>query len=42
MWSMTTSQLPTPTLQPLTDVKNLLPVADESEGSCCGGGSCGV
>jgi hypothetical protein len=36
---MTSSQLPTPTLQPVADDKNLLTVV-ESAGSCCGGGSC--
>jgi hypothetical protein len=36
---MTSSQLPTPTLQPVAEEKNLLTVV-ESAGSCCGGGSC--
>jgi len=38
---MTTSQLPTPTLQPIGDEKVLLTVV-ESAGSCCGGSSCGT
>lgn len=42
MDGMTNAQLPTPTVQPLADPKDLLPVADESAGSCCGGSSCGV
>lgn len=41
---MASSNLPTPTLQPLppvADDKNLLaPV--EGSGSCCGGGSCSI
>lgn len=39
MDDMATSNLPTPTLQPVTDEKNLLVVADEGA-SCCGGGCC--
>ena len=42
MDGMTTSPLPTPTLQPIGDPKNLLPVAEESADSCCGGGCCSV
>ncbi|NYE19875.1 hypothetical protein BJ991_001903 [Microbacterium immunditiarum] len=38
---MTTSQLPTPALQPIADDKNLLAPA-ESGASCCGGGCCSV
>lgn len=41
MGVMTSSQLPTPTLQPISDEKNLLTVV-ESAGSCCGGGSCSI
>jgi hypothetical protein len=36
---MTTSALPTPTLQPIADDKNLLAVV-ESAGSCCGVDGC--
>jgi len=36
---MATSNLPTPTLQPVADEKNLLTVVDEGA-SCCGGGCC--
>ena len=40
---MATSNLPTPTLQPVSDLQgaeqNLLPVVDEGA-SCCGGGCC--
>lgn len=42
MDDMTNSQLPTPAVQPLVEPKNLLPVADEAAGSCCGGSACGV
>jgi hypothetical protein len=38
---MTTSQLPTPTLQPVTEDKNLLTIV-ESAGSCCGGSTCAI
>jgi hypothetical protein len=38
---MATSNLPAPTLLPLTDDKNLLTVVD-SGASCCGGGACSV
>jgi hypothetical protein len=38
---MTTSQLPTPALQPIAEVKNLLTIV-ESAGSCCGGSACSV
>jgi hypothetical protein len=38
---MATSNLPTPTLQPLGDDKTLLNVI-ESESSCCGGSACGI
>ncbi|MFV0320375.1 MAG: hypothetical protein ACK5IN_08475 [Microbacterium sp.] len=36
---MATSNLPTPTLQPLTDEKDLIAVVDEGA-TCCGGGGC--
>jgi len=38
---MTTSQLPTPTLQPIAEAADLLTVV-ESAGSCCGGSACGT
>jgi hypothetical protein len=38
---MTTSQLPTPTLQPVAEDKNLLTIV-ESAGSCCGGSACAI
>jgi hypothetical protein len=36
---MATSNLPTPTLQPVPETANLLTVAEEGA-SCCGGGCC--
>jgi len=39
--TMTTSPLPTPTLQPVADDKSLLTIV-ESAGSCCGGSSCSI
>jgi len=39
MERMATSNLPTPTLQPVPETANLLTVAEEGA-SCCGGGCC--
>jgi len=36
---MATSNLPTPTLQPISDEQNLLTVIEDGA-SCCGGGGC--
>jgi hypothetical protein len=38
---MTTSQLPTPTLQPVAEEKNLLTIV-ESGAACCGGECCSL
>jgi hypothetical protein len=38
---MTTSPLPTPTLQPVADDKSLLTIV-ASVGACCGGSSCSI
>jgi len=41
---MATSNLPTPTLQPLqtlADDRNLVPVVEDGA-SCCGGGCCSI
>ena len=40
MERMTNSTQTTPTAPQPLDEKNLLPLAEESAGSCCGGGSC--
>lgn len=39
MVGMATSNLPSPTLQPIQDETKLLTVVDEGA-SCCGGGCC--
>ena len=39
---MATSNLPTPTLQPVTDdEKNPITIVSDEGASCCGGGCCG-
>jgi len=38
---MATSNLPTPTLQPISDEQNLLTVVEDGA-SCCGGGCCSI
>jgi len=39
---MATSNLPSPTLQPIAEEKNLLTVIESDASSCCGGGSCSI
>lgn len=41
MERMATSNLPTPTLQPVPDEANLIAVVEDGA-SCCGGGCCTV